>query len=281
MLCHMSDAPDVAARIIALEKAVDWLQRDLAQLRQQIGREAPRGSEPIQRAPESPLVVEALPVPPRPPAIEALPPLPRPPPRPARPDLETLIGRYGMLALGTLLALAAVGTFVGWAVAHGLLGPVPRVVLGLVAAAAVGAWGVWLRPRERSFGNSLLALSLAVTHVCAWAAGPGLHLVPPFLALALSAAASVALAGYALVQQDEVLWCVGFGGASVAPFVTSSGEGTAPMLAAYAAAVQIAGGSALGSRAWTIAARVFGAAATLFVAGIAVLPGAQHSAELA
>jgi hypothetical protein len=197
------------------------------------------------------------------------------------PDLETLVGRYGMLALATLLGLAAAGTFVSWAIAHGLLGPVPRVLLGLVAAAAIGAFGVRLRVRERQFGNSLLGLSLAITHVCAWAAGPGLHLVPPFLALALSAVASVALAGYALVQDDETLWCVGFGGAAVAPFVTSSGQGTAPMLSGYAAAVLIAGGSALGSRAWTIAARTFAAAALLFVGAITALPIAQHSAHLA
>jgi hypothetical protein len=280
MLCRMSDAPgDFAARIIALEKAVDGLQRELAQLRKQPARAVPptgpvpRASpapQPALRASPGPSVIEALPVPPS---------MPRS--RPGRLDLETLIGRYGMLALATLLALAAVGTFVGWAVAHGLLGPLPRVVLGLAAAAAIGAWGVWLRPRERSFGDSLLGLSLAITHVCAWAAGPEMHLVPPFLALALSAAASVALAGFALVQSDEPLWCVGFGGAAIAPFVTSSGHGTAPMLAAYAAAVLIAGGSALGSRAWPIAARVFGLAAALFVLALLALPGIQHSAELA
>jgi len=270
----MSD--ELGARLLALEKSVDWLQRDLSQLRSELAR----GAQPEAAQPK-PLAQAFEAAPPRPVSplrakvVEAL------PARAPRIDLETLVGRYGMLALATLLALAAVGTFVGWAVSHGLLGPVPRVALGLIVAAAVGAFGVRLRPREQSFGDSLLALALAITHVCAWAAGPGMHLVPPFLALALSAAASVALAGYALVQADELLWCVGFGGAAVAPFVTSSGQGTAPMLTAYAAAVLIAGGSALGSRQWSIAARVFGAASALFVGAIAVQPGAQHSAELA
>ena len=248
----MADSSDeLRARILALEKAVDGIHRELARLRPQPG--------PALQ-----------------PAMEA-----RLAPRRARLDLELLVGRYGMLALATALALAAVGTFVGWAVKHGLLGPVPRLLLGLLAALAIGAWGAWLRRRERSFGDSLLGLSLAITHVCAWAAGPGLQLVPPFLALALCAVASVALAGFALLQDDEPLWCVGFGGAAIAPFVTSTGQGTAAMLSAYAAAVLIAGGSALGSRAWTIAAQVFGAAAALFVAAIATLPSAQHSAELA
>ena len=255
----MADAPaDVAARLAALEQAVDSIRRDLAELRQPLPASRPAPPPPAKAA----AVVEAVPL-------------------RRGPDLETLVGRYGMLALATVLALAAAGTFVSWAVRHGLLGPIPRVVLGLLAAAAIGGWGVWLRPRERSFGDSLLGLSLAITHVCAWAAGPGLHIVPPFLALALSAVASVVLAAYALVQDDEPLWCVGFGGAAIAPFVTSSGQDTAPMLTAYAAAVLIAGGSALGSRKWTIPARVFGAAAALFAVAIAALPQDQRSAELA
>src|SRR5258708_29700280 len=162
MLCRMSDAPeDFAARITALERAVDWLQRDRAQLRQGPARAAPPPAEPVLRASPAPPVIEAPRVP-----------LPSPRSPPARLDLETLIGRYGMLALATLLALAAVGTFVGWAVKHGLLGPVPRVVLGLAAAAGIGVFGVRLRRRERSFGDSLLGLSLAIVHVCAWQAGP-------------------------------------------------------------------------------------------------------------
>src|SRR5205823_987868 len=221
----------------------------------------------------SPLVARA-------PIVQARPAAPPAPPEP-RIDFETLVGRYGMLALATLLALAAVGTFVGWAVAHGWLGPAARVVLGLIAAAGLAVWGLWLRRRERSFGDSILGLSLAATHVCAWAAGPSLHLVPPVAALVLSAAASVALAGFALLEGDEALWCVGFGGAAIAPFVTSTGQGTAPMLAAYGTAVLIAGGSALASRPWMIAARVFGAGAALFTFAVMAMPAWQQSAELA
>src|SRR5438132_6524337 len=270
---EMADNPgDIAARIVALEKAVDWIQRDLAQLRTQLAAGEQRSPAPreevnsVHQKPPTPLVVAAIPA---------------PPPRPPRPDLETLVGRYGMLALATVLALTAVGTFVGWAIRHGLLGPVPRVILGLVAAAAIGTWGFNLRPRERSFGDSLLGLSLAIVHVCAWAAGPGLHIVPPFLALAFSAVASVGLAGYALVHDDEPLWCVGFGGAAIAPFVTSTGQGTAPMLAAYAPAVLIAGGSGLGSRPWFIAGRIFAAGAALFTVALLCMPASQNAPLLA
>src|SRR5437868_5208092 len=194
----MSDAPDreaLTSRVQALENAVDGLQREIAELRG-LARRAPSPIPPLKASPAiSPLVARA-------PIVQARPAAPPAPPEP-RIDFETLVGRYGMLALATLLALAAVGTFVGWAVAHGWLGPAARVVLGLIAAAALAVWGLRLRKRERSFGDSILGLSLAAVHVCAWAAGPSLHLVPPVAALVLSAAASVALAGFALLEGDE------------------------------------------------------------------------------
>ena len=91
--------------------------------------------------------------------------------------------------------------------------PTPRVVLGLIAAAALAAAGLRLRRTERSFGSSLLGLSLAVIHVCAWGAGPGLHLVPESVAFGMASLASAALALLARIEGDEPLWCVGFVGA--------------------------------------------------------------------
>jgi hypothetical protein len=152
--------------------------------------------------------------------------------RPKR-DWEALIGRYGMLVLGGVTSLAAVGTFVGWAIANGWLGPAQRVGLGLVAAAGLAIWGFRMRRREKSFGASLIGIALAAVHVCAWGAGPSLHLVPTSVAFALAAAASLALEAFAHVEDDEALWSVGFFGAAIAPFVTSDGGGSLPLLASY------------------------------------------------
>src|SRR5438067_3828575 len=89
--------------------------------------------------------------------------------------------------------------------------------------------------------------------------------------------APVRRGGCGLVVGDEPRWCVGFGGACLAPFVTSTGQGTAPMLAAYATGVLVAAGSGLGSRPWFIAGRVFAAGAALFVAALAAMPAAQNA----
>ncbi|HVB30606.1 MAG TPA: DUF2339 domain-containing protein [Gemmatimonadaceae bacterium] len=216
--------------------------------------------------------------PPRPaaPVDTATPAPPRPAAAPAEPwsDVEGVVGRYGVLALGTVTTLAAVGTFVSWAAARGLLGPTTRVVLGLMLAAVLGVAGFRLRSRERSFGSALLGLALAVVHVCAWAAGPALHLVPLGGAFALAAGASIALAAFAHVQGDEILWCVGFGGAAVAPFVTAGPEGSALMLASYGTVIGVAGAVGIGARAWRTAERVLATAVALFAVVLAARGGA-------
>ena len=278
MLMDMSEPrrPSLEIRVTALE----W---EVRQLRAELIRAKTAGERPTSPMPPFPPVVAAgLPEAPPPPSSEMPDPSLEPRRSPAAAvapgvDLETLVGRYGMLGLATMLALAALGTFVSWAIAHGLLGPTTRVVLGLVAAAAIGVAGLKLRPRSRSFGDTLLALALAAVHVCAWAAGPSMGLVPAPLALGCSAAASVALGAFALIEADEPLWCVGFGGACIAPFVTSTGQGTAPMLAAYATGVLVAAGSGLGSRPWFVAGRVFAAGAALFVAALVAMPAAQNA----
>jgi hypothetical protein len=195
---------------------------------------------------------------------------------PANVDFESLIGRYGTLVLATVSALTAVGLFLGWAIERGLLGPTQRIALGLLTAAALAVGGLRLRQRERSFGASLLGLSLAIVHVCAWGAGPSLHIVPLWVAFLLAAVTSVALAIFAHAEDDEPLWAVGFSGAAVAPFVTSSGQSNLLLLAAYGAAVHCTSGYALGARHWPIAGRLFLLAALAYTTVLAI--GAEREA---
>ena len=94
-------------------------------------------------------------------------------------DFESLIGRYGTLALASLTILLGAGAFLSWAIAQGKIGPELRVILGALGAAVVAAVG-WRLRRGGSmrFGSTLLALALALVHVDAWGAGPSLQLVP-------------------------------------------------------------------------------------------------------
>jgi hypothetical protein len=184
-------------------------------------------------------------------------------------DLERLLGRYGMLGIAVMAAVAAVGTFLSWAVSHGYLslGPRARVLAGLAFALAIGVWGFRLRRRERSFGSSMLGLALVIVHVCAYAAGPSFHLVPIVVAFVGVAATSWALAMFAHREGEEPLWCVGFGGAALAPFVTADGHGSVYALVLYAAVILLAACFAIAHREWSVAWRVLYAVAALFVVG--------------
>ena len=182
-------------------------------------------------------------------------------------DLEALVGRYGTIALATLALLAGMGAFLTWAIAHGLLGPSQRVVLGAIGAAMVAGIGWWLRARGTArFGDTLLALALALLHLDLWAAGPRLHVIPPALALVVTAVASIALASLALRTAEEPLFCVGLGGALAAPFVASAGSGSAGMLAGYGWIVISGALAAMSTRAWRFAIALIGTGCAVYAA---------------
>jgi hypothetical protein len=261
-----------ADRLAALERAVAELQRDVGALRAALG--AARGAPDAAAAPRDLSLGAAGPRAPARasdgPAAGGRPPGWAPPgwTHPAwasarGPDLEALVGRYATVAVAALVILMGVGAFLTWAAARFTLTPAARVGLGLAAALALAALGLWLRVRgalpgvptratagaddadaragARRFGGVLLALALAVVHVDAWAAGPFLQLVPPAGALAAAAAASAALAALAWRAREEWLFAVGLGGTILAPFVAGAGSGRPFVLAAYGALVLSAG----------------------------------------
>jgi uncharacterized membrane protein len=189
------------------------------------------------------------------------------PRRASREGLENLVGKYGTLALAALTILMGVGAFLGWAIRNGLIGPELRVGLGVLGAVGLALAG-WRMRRGRNvrFGDILLALALAVGHVVAWGAGPRLHVVPSAVALSAAALASAALAWLAWREEQQALFNVGFGGALLAPFVTSSGRGDAMVMLGYGIIVIGGGLAAHTSRAWTKTPWVIAAGIGLYAA---------------
>jgi hypothetical protein len=270
--------PALNERLELLERAVGELARELRALRTAVDRiEAGRDRSPpepreVKRA-TTPVAFEeraAEPVPePVAAAVEpppAVPPIisrPRPAPPPAERrsgvgrrsmDFESLIGRYGTLALASLTILMGAGAFLRWAIANGKIGPELRVMLGAIGAGAIAAVGWRLRARgSMRFGSTLIALALALVHVDAWGAGPYLQLVPSWVALSIAATASIAVAALAWFGEEETLFSVGVGGALIAPFVTSRSSGSAVLLLAYGFVVLASGLAALRGRAWRTA----------------------------
>jgi hypothetical protein len=251
------------ARLVRVERALDAITREVAVIRAALEAAPVSPHEPITRAAflagrsspdEAPS--GAAPVSdPAPPRVQAV--------RPGKPaenlDLENLVGRYGMLGIAVFAAVAAVGTFLSWAIRNGYLSlpPAARVIVALLFAACLGAWGIRIRKRERPFGSSMVGLALVIVLVCGYAAGSWLRLVPPWVAFAGCIGVSWGLALFAHAEQDEPLWCVAFGGAALAPFVTSSDEGNFYALVGYGAFLLLAASFAISHRVWSVAWRIF------------------------
>jgi hypothetical protein len=240
----MSDSD--AERLARLEREVAILRAEFARLRDHVG--APAASPRAEyKAPPSP--PDSAPQAPR--AASPAPPIFSEAPRRS---FEEIIGRYGTIAVATLLALIMVGIFLNWAIRSGLLGPMGRVVVGYAAAAALAVGGMRLRARgTREYGNILMAIALGVVHLVCWSAGPLLHVIPSWMALGIGLLSSVMLAEFALRHDEEALCAIGFGGAAIAPFVAGDSHGSRIALAIYGVIIVALGSAALGDRSWKAA----------------------------
>ena len=180
-------------------------------------------------------------------------------------DMESLVGRYGTVALAAVTIVMGLGAFLTWAIAHVELGPRARVALGALAAVALAVAGARLRTKgEQRFGNILLGLSLALVHVVVWGAGPYLGLIAPTTGLVIAAAASLALAALALRTDEETLFIVGGGGALLAPFVTTEGGGDPVLFLAYGLIVLGSGMYTLRGRDWSTGSGLVLLGATIY-----------------
>jgi hypothetical protein len=271
------------ARLVRVERALDAITREVTAIRAAIEAAPVSPHESITRAaflagrssPDEAASAAAPVSEPAPPIVQAA--------RPRRPaenlDLESLVGRYGMLGIAVFAAVAAVGTFLSWAIRNGYLSlpPAARVIVALVFAACLGAWGIRIRKRERPFGSSVVGLALVIVLVCGYAAGSWLRLVPPWVAFAGCIGVSWGLALFAHAEQDEPLWCVAFGGAALAPFVTSSDEGNFYALVGYGAFLLFAASFAISHRVWSVAWRIFYLVAAFYAITAAAM---SHQAGL-
>lgn len=185
-------------------------------------------------------------------------------------DIEDLVGRYGTMLVAAVLVVMGVGAFVTWAASRFVLGPEERVALGALLALVLAVGGrVLARRGSPGFGNTLLALALAVVHVDAWAAGPALGLVPSAVALGAAAIASVALAALAMREDNQLLFGVGVLGALLAPFVTGDEEGSVLVLLGYGFALIASALAVVRQRDWKPAGHLLLAGSALYgVAGI-------------
>ena len=274
---------DVEGRLALLERQLVVAQAEIAELRMAVSPVGRGRDDAADRSAHAESVVrDALRVPPR--ADVNVPPS-HPPARTTFADrlqsasalsgleLESLVGRYGTLALAALVILMAVGAVIKMAVERGLITPDVRVAAGLLVAAVLAAAGLVFRHRgDVRYGGVLLAVSLAVIDLVAWGAGPRFHIVSTGTALGIVDLAAVLLAALALHDESEFVFTVAVAGALSAPFVTSDGGGTALALLLYGGTVIGGALRAVRDPAWWRAFGVLVAGALVYSLAAASLP---------
>ena len=262
----------------SLEEQVDELRSRVHRL-----EEAFAGHGILKRPVEAPPRMAMSPLPPA--TTEQLPPLPQefvetaytpaPPSFSGHPaasedsrSLESRIGSQWFNRVGILAVLIGMAWFLKLAIDNHWIGPLGRVLIGLVAGAGLIAWSERFRSHGyTAFSYSLKAVGSGILYLSLWAAFSLFHLVPSGAAFAAMIAVT-AFNGYmAWVQEAELLALYAIVGGLGTPLLLSTGDNHEITLFSYLLLLDIAVLVLVALRPWS--RLLFGAfiGTVLFVTG--------------
>ena len=140
-------------------------------------------------------------------------------------SLESRIGSQWFNRIGILAVLIAAAWFLKLAIDNHWIGPLGRVLIGLIAGAGLIAWSERFRTRGyAAFSYSLKAIGSGVLYLSLWAAFSLYHLVGSPVAFAAMIAVT-AFNGFLAWQQDaELLALYAIVGGFSTPLLLSTGE---------------------------------------------------------
>ncbi len=239
----LTDSDD---RVDALEGQVRALREEVAELRRAVAGEGSATAAPREAADApspSPMAArrsqgadlpgsEAS----RRPA-EAAP----PPRRPARAawrdiDFESLIGGRWLNRIGILTLLIAAAFFLRYAFENEWIGPMGRVLIGLVSGLALAGYGEWLAARGmRYFAEGMTALGAGIVYLSGYAAWDFYALVPQPAAFAFLALVTAAVIGLSVRRDSQRLAALALAGGYLTPALLSTGADAQVVLFSYLA----------------------------------------------
>jgi uncharacterized membrane protein len=159
-------------------------------------------------------------------------------PRPQRPrvSFETLLAGRAMPIAGLLLVLLAAAFFLDQAFRNGWIGPLERIVLGLVVGSAI----IFVAARRIGaaytfLAEGLIGLGAGILYLSLWAAVakfPELHVSRPAVFAAMIAVTAV-LSVLATTRHSQRLALMGMFGGFITPLLLANGPPDRPVLAAY------------------------------------------------
>ena len=126
-----------------------------------------------------------------------------------------------MVKLGAFLLLIALGWFVSYAFANNWIGPVGRIVIGLMLGAGFMVAGTLRASKSKSQGGIFVVLGSAIVLLTVFAAREMYDLFTPVTALLVMFMSVVFVAKFAVSYRMISVAVAGLALAAIAPFLTS------------------------------------------------------------
>jgi uncharacterized membrane protein len=156
-------------------------------------------------------------------------------------SLESRIGSQWFNRVGILAMLIGMAWFLKLAIDNHWIGPLGRVLIGLIAGAALIAWSERFRSHGyASFSYSLKAVGSGILYLSLWAAFSLFHLIPSGAAFAAMIAVTAFNGFMAWVQDAELLALYAIVGGLSTPLLLSTGENHQITLFSYLLLLDIA-----------------------------------------
>ncbi|OGN91803.1 MAG: hypothetical protein A2Z75_08930 [Chloroflexi bacterium RBG_13_50_10] len=215
---------------------------------------SPPSPEPTRVPPREPvpkMAATTIPPPPPSPAVKApIPAKPPPPPpvkkAPAKPrEWEQILGGNWLARVGVVALIIGVAFFLKFAFDNNWLGPISRVILGVVAGLAMIGGGYYWRKRYPTLAQAISGGGIALLYLSIFAAFNIFNLIPLYPAVGLLLLVSIGSAVLALRLNSMALAIIGILGAFSAPFIlgTAASEaaqtGSGIQLLAYVIVVDL------------------------------------------
>ena len=183
-------------------------------------------------------------------------------------SLESKIGSHWFNRIGILAMLIGMAWFLKMAMDNHWIGPLGRVLIGLVAGAAFIVWSERFRSRGYVFFSySLKAVGSGTLYLSLWAAFSLYHLMPAGLAFAAMILVT-AFNGYmAWVQDAELLALYAIAGGIATPLLVSTGENHEITLFTYVLVLDLAVLILVALRPWSRLLFAAFAGSVMFYAG--------------
>jgi uncharacterized membrane protein len=183
-------------------------------------------------------------------------------------SLESRIGSQWFNRIGILAVLIGMAWFLKLAIDNHWIGPLGRVLVGLIAGAGLVAWSERIRSRGYSaFSYSLKALGSSILYLSLWAAFSLFHLIPSAAAFAAMVAVTAFNGFMSWLQDSELLALYAIVGGLSVPILVSTGENHEVTLFSYLLLLDVAVLVLVALRPWS--RLLFGAftGTVLFVLG--------------